>query len=405
MGRRRKAAYRRKPYEERGIYRAVGRIDGASVRWGRPTLVIDGAPSTGCAEMRPTVAKTCEFDGKLSVARHAGRFFVYARANLGECGGWRHVQVTSSPDGVREWSPWSLLEFAGFRPNNDDGIYFASVRPSTFRRGPALEGQVPLLVAHMPAIIGGVGGIYRSTSSDGQHWSTPALLVRSEALPEGRTSDYPIGGALETDDAASAQSELLYVEHNVQLSHGDALSNCQGRPYICKYAYVHEPPFPPSGASATSYSFLLDDKPATTLPRAPSADGRGLPTEAIPAELDGAGCSEQRGGSQQRYAIVLRGEAYRWGCSANARRKQQSAAASYLAYAAQLERARGACVDIYAVIDERSCGGTARAALLAMYGGRLKGSVTVCNGRLKGSVTIERPMSQADSVTVCNGML
>ena len=104
-------------------------------RWTSPRTVITGDNPANCADRRPHYTgyprlTACQFDGRLSLARDlGGRFLLYARANLGECGGWRHVQMTSSADGVRGWSRWRLLEFDSFSPSESDGIYFAAVRP------------------------------------------------------------------------------------------------------------------------------------------------------------------------------------------------------------------------------------------------------------------------------------
>ena len=56
------------------------------LQWSEPQLVLDGSPSSGCVEKRSRVGPYCEFDGKLSVVKWSGRTFVYARANLNECG-------------------------------------------------------------------------------------------------------------------------------------------------------------------------------------------------------------------------------------------------------------------------------------------------------------------------------
>ncbi|KAL1528706.1 hypothetical protein AB1Y20_010040 [Prymnesium parvum] len=123
-GGRRKAAFPRKPYEERGIYRAVGTPMGSTIQWSRPQLVLDGSRSSGCTELRAAVGMTCEFDGKLSVTRHDSRVLLFARANLGRCGGHRAVQVTSSADGVLGWTRWRTLQFDGV--SEEDSVYFAA---------------------------------------------------------------------------------------------------------------------------------------------------------------------------------------------------------------------------------------------------------------------------------------
>jgi hypothetical protein len=238
-GGRRKIAYPRKPYNEPGIFRAEGRIDSrGGLVWGPPRLVLDGAIGSGCVDRRRTVGRLCEFDGKVSVAQHGGRTYLFARANLGEFCGGRSAQVTSSPDGVSGWSRWSLLRFADEAldraEQTGDGVYFIAVR-----------SQAGRLVGYMPGLIRGVGGIYRSESSDGIQWSKPKLLIQSAVQPEGRTADYPVDGSFsavgssETVGSSSAWSSgrsQLDVEHAVQLDHGDDLKSCAARPYICRWS-------------------------------------------------------------------------------------------------------------------------------------------------------------------------
>ena len=90
-----------------------------------PRLTVRG-DHPGCVERRDASALlqagvpsgACEFDGRLSIAHFRGRYWLYARANLGATG-QRHVQVTSSADG-RIWSPFELLTLAGYTPSHGD---------------------------------------------------------------------------------------------------------------------------------------------------------------------------------------------------------------------------------------------------------------------------------------------
>ena len=59
------------------------------------TRILDGH-HPGCVERRREFGSACEFDGKLSVARYAGRYLLFARANLNAEGGGRFVQVAAS---------------------------------------------------------------------------------------------------------------------------------------------------------------------------------------------------------------------------------------------------------------------------------------------------------------------
>ena len=96
-GRRKFLRFRDIDIREAGIHVAIGTVvtHGSSVtlHWSRPRLALSGLRGTGCVERRSRVGPDCEFDGKLSVASWRGRTYLYARANVAECGG-RHVQMT-----------------------------------------------------------------------------------------------------------------------------------------------------------------------------------------------------------------------------------------------------------------------------------------------------------------------
>lgn len=115
-GRRKFLRFRDIDLRERGIHVAIGTIatNGGSValQWSRPRLALTGSADSGCVERRSRVGPDCEFDGKLSVASWRGRTYLYARANIAECGG-RHVQMASvGGDGgqapASDWSRWQV---------------------------------------------------------------------------------------------------------------------------------------------------------------------------------------------------------------------------------------------------------------------------------------------------------
>ena len=146
-GRRKFLRFRDIDLKERGIHLSVGKVirrsggggggeGGAAARieWSTPQLLHTGAASTGCIEKRTRVGPDCEFDGKLSVTHWHGRTYLYARANVAECGG-RHVQMISAPgDGlatVGKWSMWRPIRFeSGVSLGaSSSNVYYFAVRP------------------------------------------------------------------------------------------------------------------------------------------------------------------------------------------------------------------------------------------------------------------------------------
>ena len=77
------------------------------------------------------------------------------------------------------------------------------------------------LLSVFPAVLdSGLSGVFVSASSDGVSWRPPALLAPSAALPEWRTSLYPVDGLV----VRGGELEL-YLEH-VRLEHGEQLQQC-----------------------------------------------------------------------------------------------------------------------------------------------------------------------------------
>ena len=356
--------------DEPGIYRALGRIvtnaNGApaTISWSAPALILDGSPESGCVERRRQIGTSCEFDGKLSVVSWRGRTLLYARANVADCGA-RHVQVTSSADGQSGWSRWQLLRFdstmLGGKWGPTTNAYYFAVRAVGLR-----------LVALFPLVAGGQGGVYLGESEDGLTWTGVQRLLSSEVRSEWRTADYPVDGhppqltagtgAGATIASTSAVGHRrvaldMLIEHNVVLDHGLALRGCVRPATLCAYRVsLPSPPSPPS------------------LPRRLHAGAR-VPTvghvagvgsrEPVSTSGGGGACSGER-----RAALLLRGEAFRWGCSAAALEKQLAAVRSHLALAEALEQA-GGCAQIFVVVDNRACPAAATSSLLAAFGRRL----------------------------------
>ena len=180
----------RKAERKSGIQRVTASSADWPLRWSRPQLVLSGQ-SGGCMEWRSGFLRAgCEFDGRLSVLRHCSRVLMFSRANLGDRGGARHVQVASSVDGVSGWSEWQPLILANYSIAEGNNIYFfavSHVQPTRDREG--------RLVALFPAVIGGVGGVYMALGLDshGVRWTRPVLLMRAATTSMGRTGDHPVG--------------------------------------------------------------------------------------------------------------------------------------------------------------------------------------------------------------------
>ena len=142
----------------------------------------------------------CEFDGRLSLVHHNGRFWLYARANPATTG-QRFVQVTSSVDG-QNWSPFELVVIDGYSLTQGD-IYFMSVQ--------SIPTSKRSLIALMPMVQHRVGCIAMSCSTDGITWRRPTPLQRC-ALDSSkeRTVHHPASGLLRRGNWV-----WLYVHENV----------------------------------------------------------------------------------------------------------------------------------------------------------------------------------------------
>ena len=113
----------------------------------------------------------CEFDGRLTLVHHRGRFFLYTRLNSARSG-HRFVQMTSSVD-LRSWSRFVPIAVEGYNSHEEGSghgnIYFWSASANPLDNG--------TMVALAPVSHHYRGCLGISLSADGQHWSPITPLV------------------------------------------------------------------------------------------------------------------------------------------------------------------------------------------------------------------------------------
>jgi len=166
---------------------------------------------------------------------------MFVRENPSPAGGSRHVQVSSSDDGIGDWSSFRRLEFDGLHkvPHKENNIYFLTVRP--FQLADGTEGLLGLMPANLnfthhahnltsdtgwkqvchrhtpkrhcallrssskdplltpwPTLTTAQargGGLYASVSLGryaGHRWSRPQKLIESDTADNYRTNDHPV---------------------------------------------------------------------------------------------------------------------------------------------------------------------------------------------------------------------
>ena len=126
-------------------------------------------------------------------------------------GGGRHVQVGRlAPTADGDWSEvvggFHQLIIPGLRRRRETNIYFFSVVP---------VGRHALL-SLFPAVIGGRGGVWCSTSTDALHWAKPLLLMPSETVTGVRSRDHP----LEVRDAGASAIRCSTASTSIWPSNG-----------------------------------------------------------------------------------------------------------------------------------------------------------------------------------------
>ena len=168
-----------------------------------PRLIIDGFHA-GCAECREASHGACEYDGKNSLVRFRGRFWLYTRANLERYGGGRYVQVASSvgDDVNGPFHPFQPIDIAGYTtqhgPWTSRNIYFASVALNPLDRGQTLLGLFPVAltersVSRRRRERGLDGFIGLALSCDAVHFS-PLVVLHRTKVRDNRTVDQPVDG-------------------------------------------------------------------------------------------------------------------------------------------------------------------------------------------------------------------
>lgn len=169
-------------------------------------LAVDGFHMGVEDAIRPSGA--AQFDSKLSVVRHRGRWLLYTRANLYVAGGHggRYVMVaksrTQEPWGRDAYGPFENVNIEGYDRDGPGNVYFGAVSYHPFDND--------MLIALYPVNYGqantgnGVGEslIGLSMSCDGLNWSRITPLVWTRGLL-GRTFDHPVDGLYMEDGHAN----------------------------------------------------------------------------------------------------------------------------------------------------------------------------------------------------------
>lgn len=172
--------------------------------WTAPRLLVS-AVHPGCVDnrLRAGYGAGCEYDGRVALVHHRGRYLLFTRANLDECQGrgGRFVQVTSSADTVT-WSPFSLVAIAEYSPPSGD-IYFFAVQTS-----PTNPDQ---LIALYPLSQPPRGCICVSFSNDGSRWTRARSLVGCRPKMNGRTDVHPVMGGVVLRD----EEVHIYMQEEV----------------------------------------------------------------------------------------------------------------------------------------------------------------------------------------------
>ena len=173
--------------------------------WTWPTVAVNETHPSGCIKRRlrriPTgmcsqtnvcggdvLSKPiCDFDGRLSLVHFQGLFLLFARANFLEkaVAGGRHVQLSTSKDGMKTWSRWRALSIQSVPPGVVD-FYFWHVQLNPVRNS-TLLAMFP--VSQPPRACIGI-----SFSRNGVKFSRPVNLQQPSHLWDGGPSRVMDGG-------------------------------------------------------------------------------------------------------------------------------------------------------------------------------------------------------------------
>ena len=218
---------------EPGVYRTTATATLPPLQWSPPVLAVTGnKTATGCREERAGWER-CEYDGKISVARFRGRVWLYLRANMIGGGGARHVEATSSRDGIRGWSRHVPIEVDGYAAGRrENNLYFFAVQRLR-RRGDAAAAKARL-VAAFPAVFHRQAGVYLSTSGDGLRWSRPVRVFQSDVLADWRSGDHPVDGSISWAGAeggcgGGGEEITMWVQRDVDMRDYGTLRGRQPR--------------------------------------------------------------------------------------------------------------------------------------------------------------------------------
>ena len=206
---------------------SLSREDANAGGWARLFSGVTG--KMGCVEARAKTKYVCEFDGRMSVAVHRGRLFLYARANLHASAGGRFVQVTSvSTEALRQvlctrnashwrWDEWRLVDFQGsyshVHARKSANIYFMAVNQNPADRG-SLLGMFPVRE-------GDVAYIAIALTCDGVRFSAVHPVLASGLGSEaGHSRDHPVDGFVRRGGEV-----LFFVHTDVPGTFTDAKGN------------------------------------------------------------------------------------------------------------------------------------------------------------------------------------
>ena len=202
-GRRRTAGVRRRDGVNLLRARSLGHLaNGSWLPWAPSARVLRPAvllgDHAGCLDMMDRSvpigqAGSCGFDGKFSIVRFRGRFWLYARANTRAMGGGRFVQVATSvrDDPAGPYGAFRLIQIAGYDPavgaaRSSPNIYFAAVN--------ALPTDPSILLALFPVNLGAAAG-RRPASPFVSRAAAPTAAAPTAARPGFRAADIHDGGA------------------------------------------------------------------------------------------------------------------------------------------------------------------------------------------------------------------
>ena len=164
--------------------------------------VVLGPMHPDCIEMRAGLpAEGCEFDGRISVQRFKGRYYLYARANMRREGGGRFVQVTSAASPEGPWAPFQLVAFQGrydWCMASKNNVYSSAVKTNPADHS-TLLGVFPFTGPGTGLNSGErprrrYAHIALAVSCDGVHFSEPLPVLRVSRDWWGRPNDLPVDG-------------------------------------------------------------------------------------------------------------------------------------------------------------------------------------------------------------------